>query len=291
MPDVFFDGDDVLQKVDAKFVHNTLPDTAEGPRKPYILRPANQAVLDVHQVASKAEVLNITTSPQIIEEGANAYFRLHRYLSGAGFKIKNPICTTHIKFPGEYDGHETHLHKGLYPQVRMQIAPGFRKYIAEKTETNFDGFFETDGYFAEVLDEATGLIDVTVTLGGVIVITGYGLKIDGEGPLKDHVGLFFVPRSSGQTLKAQFLPVNEPRLLKAVVPASLIVGKEYRLQVVTMTSARGNGRLLKETRQIRSDFYLEAAAPVVPVIETPDEAAPVAPVIETPDKAAPENAS
>jgi hypothetical protein len=157
MAELFFDGDDVPQKVDAKFVHNTLPDTAGGPRKPYTLRPANQAVLDVHQIASKAEVFDIKTAPAVIEEGANAFFKLVYYLVGQGYKTKTPLCTMHIKFPGEYDGHETQLSPGLHPVVRMQIAPRFQRYIGEKVDVTFDGFLETDGLIAEAQDEATGL--------------------------------------------------------------------------------------------------------------------------------------
>jgi hypothetical protein len=54
--------------------------------------------------------------------------------------------------------------------------------------------------------------------------------------------------------------VNEPRTLKAVVPASLAAGKDYALKVVTQSSARGGGALLKNLREIRSEFKLTAQA-------------------------------
>ena len=54
------------------------------------------------------------------------------------------------------------------------------------------------------------------------------------------------------------LAVNEPRTLKAVVPTYLDTGKKYRLMVVTQSSAKGHGYLVKEVRQMRSDFVLTA---------------------------------
>ena len=56
---------DVMHKITAKFVHATLPDA----KKPYNLKAVLQPELDVHGVASKADVYNIETDPKVIEEG------------------------------------------------------------------------------------------------------------------------------------------------------------------------------------------------------------------------------
>ena len=53
----------------------------------------------------------------------------------------------------------------------------------------------------------------------------------------DQAGLFF---DDGETalVKADALAVNEPRTLKAIVPAILVVGKDYTLKIVTQSPAR-----------------------------------------------------
>jgi hypothetical protein len=51
--------------------------------------------------------------------------------------------------------------------------------------------------------------------------------------------------------------VNEPRTLKVIVPA-LETGKAYVLKLVTQSSAKGGGALLKKVRDMRSDFILIA---------------------------------
>jgi hypothetical protein len=48
------------------------------------------------------------------------------------------------------------------------------------------------------------------------------------------------------------------RFLKVIVPAGLIPGEEYTLQIITMSIPHGSGHLLKDKRNIRSDFKLIA---------------------------------
>ena len=57
-----------MHRIAAKFVHAYLPDA----KKPYNLRAVHQIDLDVHGIAGKAEVYNITTPPKVIEEELTA---------------------------------------------------------------------------------------------------------------------------------------------------------------------------------------------------------------------------
>jgi hypothetical protein len=122
---------DVIHRIAAKFVHAYLPDA----KKPYNLRAVHQPDLDIHGVASKAEVYNITTPPKVIEEGLTAGLELIYYLAA----------------------------------------------------------------------------------------DGAGLKIESDEAHWNDAGLFFED-PNGAAVKAEALAVNEPRTLKAVVPASLAAG-------------------------------------------------------------------
>jgi hypothetical protein len=243
---------DVIHKIAVKFIHAFLPEA----KKPYNLRAVHQPELDVHGIASKADVYNIGTSPKVIEEGMNAGMELIHYLVADGFKIKTPLFTVKLRVPGEYDGSETRLPHGVHPVARLQTAAAFRKYLQERVQVEFDGVDQNDGLIAEAKDEATGLIDEVATMGNILTVHGYGLKIEGDEAHKDEIGLFFDCDTA--LAKAEIIAVNEPRTLKVIIPAGLVSGKQYRLKIVTQSSAKHSGTMLKETRTIQSDFTLTA---------------------------------
>ena len=94
---VVFKVRDVMRSIAVKFVHAFLPDA----KKPYNIKAVHQTELDIHDIASKAEVYNITTDPEIIEEGLTVGMELIYYLAAEGYKIKTPLFTLKIRLPGE----------------------------------------------------------------------------------------------------------------------------------------------------------------------------------------------
>jgi hypothetical protein len=246
-----FTAKDIIHKVTAKFVHAFLPEA----KKPYYLRAVFQPELDIHGIASKAEVYNIETDPKVIEDGFTAACELIYSLAADGYKLKTPLFNLRIRLPGEYEGAETSLAEGLYPEVRMQSAARFREYIKERVGVQFDGVDQADGLIAEALDEASGLVDEVMTIGNILTIRGYGLKIEGDDEHKDEAGLFFED-GAGSAIKAGIIAVNEPKTLKVIVPSGLAIRTGYTLKVVTQSSAKGGGALLKNVREVRSDFKL-----------------------------------
>jgi hypothetical protein len=247
-----FNVKDILHRIQVKFIHTFLPEA----KKPYNLKAVHQPKLDIHGVASKADVYNIGTSPKVIEDGLTDGMKLICYLAADGYVITTPLFTLKIRVPGEYDGSETHLPGGVFPEVRLQISAEFRKYIQERVGVDFGGIEQAEGHITEVRDEATGMEDEAATIGNLLTIRGYGLKIEGDEAHRNAVGLYFEPES-GAAVKTEIIAVNEPRTLKVIVPA-LEAGKAYTLKVVTQSSAKHSGTLLKETRELRSEFTLAA---------------------------------
>jgi hypothetical protein len=246
---------DIIHKVTAKFVHAFLPEA----KKPYYLRAVFQPELDIHGIATKAEVYNIETDPKVIEEGFTAACELIYYLAADGYKLKTPLFNLRIRLPGEYEGAETGMPEGLYPEVRMQSAAPFRQYIRDRVRVQFDGVDQADGLIAEAVDEHSGQLDEVITIGNLLTVRGYGLKIESDSQHKDEVGLWF---DDGQNppVKAEIVAVNEPKTLKAIIPASLTIGGEYALKIVTQSAVKGGGTMLKNLRKIVSDFRLTAQA-------------------------------
>jgi predicted alpha/beta-hydrolase family hydrolase len=92
-----FNVKDILHKIQVKFTHAFLPEA----KKPYNLRTVHQPELDIHGIASKADVYNIGTSAKVIEEGLTAGMELIKYLVADGFKIKTPLFNLKVCVPGE----------------------------------------------------------------------------------------------------------------------------------------------------------------------------------------------
>ena len=183
-----FNVKDIMHRIAVKFIHAYLPDA----KKPYNLKTVHQPELDIHGIASKADVYNIATGPKIIEEGLTAGLELIYYLVADGFKIKTPLFSLRLRVPGEYSGSETHLPDGVFPVARLQASLSLRNYLKEHVKVDFDGFNSSDGLIAEAIDEATGLVDDIMTIGNILTIHGYGLKIEwADETVKPNVGVYF----------------------------------------------------------------------------------------------------
>jgi len=246
---------DTMHKVVVKFIRCFLP----GAKKPYNLKAVHLDELGIHEIASKAEVYNLETSPKVIEEGLTEGMKLILYLAADGYRITTPLFSLKIRIPGEYDGSETHLPEGVTPLPRLLPGAALREYMSKTVQVEFDGMDQTDGLIAEARDEATGLIDEVATIGNILTVHGLGLKIEADEAHKDRAGLFFEDEE-GILIRAPGIAVNQPLTLKAAVPAALTAGKAYTLAVVTQSSMKHGSTLLKEPRKMRSEFTLIAYA-------------------------------
>ena len=244
---------DIIHSITVKFVHSFLPNA----KKAYNLKAVHQPELNIHEIASKAAVYNVATSPKVIEEGLNAGMELIYYLVADGYRIKTPLFNLKMRIPGEYNGMETVLPEGIFPVARLQASMGFRRYLKEKVKVKFDGVDRHFSFIAEITDEATGLVDDVMTVGNLLTIRGSGIKIESDETHKDQVGVFF-RNPSGKTTKAKIIAVNEPRTLKVLVPTELCSGALYRIEVATQSSGKSR-HMLKELRNIHSELLFAAA--------------------------------
>jgi hypothetical protein len=244
---------DVIHQVAVKFVPTFLPEA----KKPYWLKAVHQPELDIHSIASKADVYNIATSPKVIEEGLSAGMQLIHYLVADGYRIKTPLFSLRMRVPGTYDGTETALPNGVYPEARMRVSPRLREYLKQNVTVEFDGMDHAEGRIARAVDESTGITNKTVTMGSILTIHGSGLKIESDADGAAGAGVFFKP-SASVPIKAELLAVNEPKTIKALVPTTLTEGAAYQLAIFTQSSARHGGICLKAMRDMRSDFTLVA---------------------------------
>ena len=244
---------DVMHKVAAKFVPAFLP----GAKEQYYLRAAHQPELDIHDIASKAEVYSIHTDPRVIEEGFTAALKLICYLAADGYRIKTPLFKLKLSIPGVYKGSERELPKDVRPQAHITPSADFAGYLAKRVEIEIDDKLDSSGAIGSAIDETTGQADESATIGGLITINGAGLKIKADDAHRAEAGLFF-EAASGARVRADVVPVNEYRTLRAMVPEGLVEGEDYTPVVVTQSTAKRGTTLLKEPRVIYADFTIRA---------------------------------
>ena len=251
-----FDVNDITPTAAVKFISAYLP----GAEKAFYAKAVHKTELDIHAIASKADVYNIGTSPKVIEEGLTAAMRLIRYLVGAGYTVKTPLFNMRMRIPGEYDGSETSLPEGVHPEVQLQPSAALRKYVRERVKVEFDGKDTSEGIIAELYDDATGLYDEVLTVGNYATIRGVGLKIKADAAHQGEEGLYLQSRITGTRVKANLIAVNEPRTLKFTVPAGLNPSQSYFVLIITQSSVKNGMYLLKELREVRSDFNITVAS-------------------------------
>ena len=252
-----FEVTDRLHTIEARFAPAFLP----GAKKPCRLKAVRQPEVDIHGIASKAEVYNIGTSPRVIEEGLTAAIKIIYYLAADGYRINTPLFKHKIHIPGEYGGAETRLGKGCFPEARFTASAPFREYLRKNVKVEICGKDSGEGIIGSAVDEATGLADETATVGGLLTVRGLAIKISAGPGRGGETGLYFEHSGdpAGQALiKADIVALSQPRTLKAIVPAGLKPGASYTLLIRTQESAKGHGTMLKEMREIRSEFSLTA---------------------------------
>jgi hypothetical protein len=257
--DTIFKQKDVIHNVEVWFERNSLPDA----KKLYLGRSQILPHLSVEEVATKAELYGMNINAEEMVRYVNAYNNLCAYLVADGYGIENSLFRTRIRIPGEYDGYETSLPEGLHVTPRINASPGFQDYIREHVKLDFRGIDETQGHMLTYLDEASGK-DTKITLGNLLHIHGSGIKVvhDDKPEHISAVGLWFVsvidPTSR---TRATALAVNEPKQVVAVIPASLIVGQSYYLEITTQSSAKRGAHTLQNMRTMRSKSNFECIAP------------------------------
>jgi hypothetical protein len=246
---------DVLHNIIVKFVRAFLPNA----QKPYYLKAVYQTEIDVHGIASKAGVYNIATDPKIIEEGMLAGMEIIYYLAADGYSIKTPLFNLKVSIPGSYDGNETHLPQDKYPRPAITVSNTLRKYIQEHVQVTIDGVDDVEGIITDLIDIYTQQHNAVLTRTRTLEVRGAGIKIAYDVASADQCGLFFVSEADPSIrIKCTMIVDNTPRNVKAYISTSLVVGEKYFIEIVTQSSPRHSGTLLKALRTVRSDIALIA---------------------------------
>jgi hypothetical protein len=237
----------ILHKIKVRLFPNTLPTVKE----PYIARTSGEKLLTVEEIcASLKNRGGFTGDYGQVVTNAKQFFDEAAYLLCDGYGLNMGYFSIHTRVGGGWktvdEANDRIKHPvGFSFRVRRPLAE-----LADRIELDAQGITSNEGFIGEALDEATGSLDETATIGNILTITGSGLKVAGDG----DCGVYFQSEDD-QSLTRLVLAVNEPKTLKVVVPA-LPAGNEYRIVVKTCTPTGKHGGQLKTMRTIISDFTL-----------------------------------
>ncbi|MDR1258457.1 MAG: DUF4469 domain-containing protein [Tannerellaceae bacterium] len=247
----------VIHRIAVWFVENTLPSR----KKRYVAWLHTLPYLGVGEVAAKAPLYGEDVDREDMLRYVNQYLNLCAYLVADGYGIENSLFRTRIRVPGEYDSYDTSLPEDIYPEAGIRVSQAFRRYIRDHVKVDIKGVDETNGHIFTVTDDATGKENEVITIGKPVHIKGIGLKIlhDDIQTHIDKVGLWFIPNGGMRIdYKSTFVIINETHTIAAIVPEDLVPDTDYYIELVTQSSVRGIGLLLREVRRMRTDHIFMA---------------------------------
>ena len=239
---------DILHNIIAKFVPAYLPET----KKPYNLKPVHQPALDIHGVASKADVYNITTDPQVIETGLKDGLRLMQYLAADGYRIKTSLFNLRIRIPGVYEGNESSLPEGIHPVVRLGPSAEYREYVKERVKIDFSGIALPKGILTHFFDLDENEVNTIFVPGNQFSVRGKGIRAAGPDP---SCGIFFSNASDPlQEVRVTRIADNTQTKIIGICPNTTWLYSK----IVIRTQYFGSlTRFLKNVRVIESNFTIE----------------------------------
>lgn len=98
-----------------------------------------------------------------------------------------------------------------------------------------------------IINTVNNEVNLSLTPGQVLEIKGVNLTLLGDDP---SVGIYLQEEGAADSarIKATTILNNEPKRLMFMVPATVAIGKTYRLVHITQAGASRNGHQLKEPR-------------------------------------------
>ncbi|MDR2793995.1 MAG: DUF4469 domain-containing protein [Treponema sp.] len=250
---VIDDVEQVLHRIRVKLYPSHLP----GKEGELIARTENERSLLSEEVCKSAkERGGFTGSLDDLNEHVTIFLRETAHQLCDGYEVNfGGLFAIYPNvggvFANEYDPVDKDKHKVNF---RFRTLSGLRR-LADRIEVVSVGLAAASGYITEVSDVTTGLVNETVTSGGIFMLTGNKIKVAGQ---PDQTGVFFFapgspPGSPDESVKvtANFA-INDPSQIVGTVP-QLTADKDWYIEVRTNYSGNSSNPL-KEIRAIRSSF-------------------------------------
>jgi hypothetical protein len=210
----------------------------------YTGRAKMEHVYDVHDISHLAETRGGSgIAADEMSRSVNAWLKEMSYQLCDANGVNTGYFTAALHVKGVFDSaSEPYSPKKHTLLFEFQQGSLLRKELDEVNVT-VAGVADTLPLPETVIDCTTGVLNETLTLGGIFEIKGFNLKfIPGE----EDNGVFLTEAATGTVSKVAIVPTNTQQHLMGQVPAGLPAG-DYTLSVATRWSSK-NGQPLKSLK-------------------------------------------
>jgi hypothetical protein len=221
----------------------------------YVARAKAETPLSIENICASATTRGgVELNYEAMVEAVKLYYGEAMYQLADGFSVDNGYYSIRPAIKGAFEHAESpiDLEKNRI-DFTFQKRKGMRellKYITVKLQ----GIAQTEAYIGEIEDVSTQSVDDALSPGGVLIITGYKIKID--GPDADN-GVYFIDASSGARTKVtSHFVENLPSRLVIQIPA--LGAGIYHLEISTQFS--GNAKYIKAPRIVNYGADLTVSA-------------------------------
>jgi hypothetical protein len=226
----------------------------------YFARTKNDKILSIKDVCVSAkERGGYTGSLDDLIEHVTVFFReaVHLLRDGYGVNLAG-IVELYLKVCGFFQTPTEQVDPKKNPVIiAIRRLLGARKTAEGINIVNW-GLAPAASRIDTITDSKTVKVNEVVTPGGGFTLAGIGIKIAGTSTPQDRLGVsFYSPGSPAVTVGVtENLILNEASKIIGIVP-DLPADKKWYVKVRTRYA--GGGTLLKETREITSDFTVQKA--------------------------------
>lgn len=174
-------------------------------------------------------------------------------LTANGCAVNTPLFLTSFSISGVFSTMADSFDKTRHT-ISVNANPGTllresaKKIRPEKTEAA-----TTDPYIIETQDIVSGTVNLMLTAGGILRLTGSRLKFDATDT---EQGVFLVPADGGGDVKCAVVAENKPARIMVMIPADIVPGAYY---AEVRTKLLGNGVVSKTQRSGRFQKSLEVS--------------------------------
>ena len=215
----------------------------------YVAKPRITGTLYNEEIAARFVNERSEFRPETIVNILDVCDQLKAKAIAEGKSVVDGVGEYLISIQGAFEGEAAQFDPEEHSlTVNYKMGKTLRDILENQVVVQTNGAATVGPVINNVEDTKTKSLNAQLSPNGVLVISGSNLKIAGDS---EDNGVYFVPVSGGEPVKAEYIAINKPSQLVVQVP-NLSDGK-YQVRVTTQYST---GSVL--TKLPRSfDYFVE----------------------------------
>ena len=189
----------------------------------YMAQVTDSRSYNLEQIIDKMIERGSTLTKADITAAMQVYTETVCSLLEEGLQINTPLINTSMSISGVFEGATDSFDTSRHT-VNINITPGTKlKESLAKVKTQKVEAASTDPFVTEVKDIVSGVVNESLTAGGILQVAGSRLKFDNTDEAQ---GVFLVPET-GNAVRCNIVAENKPARIMAMIPADITAGTYY----------------------------------------------------------------